>query len=58
MKQIACGDVVPGCAFKAEAPNEEALLLKVADHARQAHGVDEVGPDLLSSVIAAIQEKP
>ncbi|HEX7140063.1 MAG TPA: DUF1059 domain-containing protein [Vicinamibacterales bacterium] len=54
IKAIACGDVVPGCAFRAEAATEEELLKKVAAHARDVHGVAEVTPELLSKVRAAI----
>ena len=53
-KAISCGHVVPGCAFTAEAKTEEELLRKIAEHAREAHGVTEVTPELLSKVKSAI----
>ena len=56
-KEIVCADVVPGCAFHAEAATEEELLRKVAEHARAEHGVQEVGPDLLASVKSAIKTR-
>jgi len=56
-KAIACDRVVPGCKFTAEAATEEELLQKVADHARTAHGVTEVTPELLSKVKSAIVTK-
>jgi len=56
-KEIACTDVVPGCAFHAEAATEEELLRKVAEHARTEHGIDQVGPDLLASVKSAIKTR-
>jgi len=55
-KEIACGDIVPGCAFKANATNEEELLREVAEHAREAHGMTEVGPELLAKVKGAIKQ--
>ena len=55
---IACERVVPGCKFEAEAPTEEELLAKVAEHARQEHGVTEVTPELLAKVKAAVTTKP
>jgi predicted small metal-binding protein len=55
-KEIACSSVVPGCTFEADAASEEELLRKVAEHARAAHGVTEVGPELLAKVKAAIKE--
>ena len=45
-KTIECGQVVPGCKFTAEANTEQELLQKVAEHAREAHGVTEVTPEL------------
>ena len=57
MKQLACGDVVPGCDFVARAENEAELLHKVAAHAREVHGIQEVTPDLLARVRAKITER-
>jgi len=54
-KQLACGDVVEGCARKFEASNEEELMKQVAEHAAAAHGVKEVPPELLAQVKAAIK---
>jgi predicted small metal-binding protein len=56
-KHMACGDVVKGCAWTATAPSDEKLLEQVAQHAKQAHGVDEVTPELASQVKAAIRER-
>jgi len=56
-KQIACGDVVPGCGFTASAPDEEELVRKVAAHAEESHGVKEVTPELAAKVKAAIRER-
>ena len=55
MKQIACGDIVPGCEFKASAETEEELLKKVAAHAKEAHGID-VTPELASQVKSKIKD--
>jgi predicted small metal-binding protein len=57
MKQIACGDVVPGCDFVARAESESEVLHKVAAHAREVHGIQEVTPDLLERVKAKITER-
>lgn len=55
-KQIRCADVVPGCGFTAEAATEQELLEKVALHASQVHGIDEVTPDLLAKVRSAMRD--
>lgn len=39
MKRIHCGDLVPGCAFKAQAAGEQEVLHEWADHVRDAHGL-------------------
>jgi predicted small metal-binding protein len=56
-KQIACGDVVPGCEYHAEALTENELLEKVVAHARDSHGVEKVSPELAAKVKAAIRER-
>lgn len=56
-KHIACGDVVPGCTWTANAPTEEELLKKVVAHAAQDHGVKEVTPELAAKVQAAIKTR-
>jgi predicted small metal-binding protein len=56
-KTIACGDVVEGCAYRASAETEEALLAQVVKHAADDHGVKEVTPELAEKVKAAIQSR-
>jgi predicted small metal-binding protein len=56
-KKISCGDVVPGCAWKASAPTEEELTKQVAAHAAEAHGVRDVTPELAAQIRAAIQAR-
>jgi predicted small metal-binding protein len=55
-KRIACADVVPGCAFEAEAATEDELLRKVAEHAGHSHDVKQVSPELLTKVKGAIRD--
>lgn len=57
-KQIACGDVMPGCDFTAEAETEQELLEKVAKHAAEAHDIPEPTPEVIEAVRGAIREKP
>ena len=54
-KTIACGDLVDGCPFRAEAATEGELIQKVAEHAAHSHGIKEVTPDLAAKVKAAIR---
>lgn len=55
-KELACGAVVPGCDFVAHAATEEDLMLKVASHARQAHGVAHITDDLKAKIKDAIKD--
>lgn len=54
MKRFACGDVVPGCDASWVCSSEDEILAQVAGHARVAHGIPEVGPDLVAAVRAHI----
>lgn len=56
-KHIACGDIVKGCAFTADAATESELVEQVKTHAAKAHGVKEVTPELAAKVKAAIQSR-
>jgi predicted small metal-binding protein len=56
-KHIACGDVVEGCPFTAEAATEGELVDKVKAHAAEKHGVKDVTPELAAKVKAAIQSR-
>jgi predicted small metal-binding protein len=56
MKHVACGDIIPGCTFTAEAETEERLLEKVAAHVRDAHGL-EVTPELVAKVKPKVRDK-
>jgi len=55
-KQLACGDIMTGCQFKAEAATEAELLRKVAAHAAEKHGVKEITPELAMKVKSIIKE--
>lgn len=46
MKRIECGDLVPGCAFKAQAPSEAEVLSAELAHVREVHNL-EVTPAFL-----------
>jgi predicted small metal-binding protein len=54
MKQFACGDVVPGCDARWVCSTDEEILAEVAAHARVAHDVTEVSPELIAAVRGSI----
>ena len=48
--QLACGDVMPGCAATFDEADEDALLGQVAGHAAAEHGVTDITPAMLAAV--------
>ena len=55
-KSIKCLDVGVACDFEAQAPTEEELMKKVHEHARTAHGMKEIPPELVAKVKKAIRD--
>jgi predicted small metal-binding protein len=56
-KVLRCGDVVPGCNYEARADSEDELMQKVAQHAREAHGMQTVPPEVVQKVRSKIREE-
>ncbi len=52
---IGCKDVGVDCSFTAEAASEDELLKKVAQHAKDAHGMTSIDPAMLAKVKGAIK---
>ena len=57
-KSMSCDLIVPGCVFEVTGATEEEVLKHVAEHAKHAHGVNEVTPELLAKVKDAIRSEP
>ncbi|MEA2664035.1 MAG: hypothetical protein QOI11_979 [Candidatus Eremiobacteraeota bacterium] len=57
MKQFKCGDIVPGCGSIIEGESDDEVLAEVGAHAREAHGMDEVPPEVADRVRSLIVEK-
>ncbi|HEU4369655.1 MAG TPA: DUF1059 domain-containing protein [Methylomirabilota bacterium] len=56
MKKLRCGDVVPGCAAVMEGKDEAEVLGKAAEHAKTAHGLASIPPEVAGKVKAAIKD--
>jgi predicted small metal-binding protein len=52
---VACKDVGANCSWSAKAETEEELLKKVAQHAKESHGMTSVDPAMLAKVKGAIK---
>jgi predicted small metal-binding protein len=56
-KVLKCGDVVPGCDFEMTGSSEYEVLQKAAEHAKSAHGLDSIPPDVVEKVRGAIHDE-
>jgi predicted small metal-binding protein len=56
-KILKCGDLMPGCNFVVEGKDEAEVMAKGAQHAKQAHGMPNIPPEMAAKVKAAIKEK-
>jgi predicted small metal-binding protein len=56
VKEFSCGQVVPDCDARFQGETEEEVLQQVAVHAKEAHGMDDVPPEVLEQVKAGISE--
>ena len=52
--KLFCGDAMPGCSARFEDESRERILEQVAVHAREAHGVEDVTPEMLEAIGANI----
>jgi predicted small metal-binding protein len=56
-KQLKCGDLMPGCKFVAEGKDVAEVMQKGAEHAKTAHGITTIPPEMMKKVQAAIKDK-
>ena len=56
MKQFRCGDVVLGCEWVTRSDDEQELFEEIQAHARDAHGMDEVPPEVVEQIRGVITE--
>ncbi|MGH9901701.1 MAG: DUF1059 domain-containing protein [Pyrinomonadaceae bacterium] len=56
-KTMSCRDAGPDCDFVARGETEEEVMGQVAEHARTAHGMEEVPPELAEKARAAIRDE-
>jgi predicted small metal-binding protein len=56
-RRMSCRDVGPDCDFVARGETDEEIMGQVAEHARTAHGMDEVPPEVAERARAAIRNE-
>lgn len=57
-KVLRCRDVGVDCDWSACGETEEEVLAKGAEHARKAHGITEISPEMAEKAKAAIKDEP
>jgi predicted small metal-binding protein len=56
-RKMSCRDVGPDCDFVARGESDDEVMGQVAEHARAAHGMEEVPPELAAKAKAAITDE-
>lgn len=56
-KVLRCNDLMPGCPFEAHGNSEAEVLAQAADHAKTAHSISEISPEMMAQVRGAIHEE-
>ena len=55
-KSICCRDVGVDCDFQATGETVEEVMTQCAAHAKSAHGIDEIPPELAAKVQGAVRD--
>lgn len=56
MKILRCSELMPGCSFVAEGKDVAEVLAKAAEHAKTAHGLSTIPPEVAAKAQAAIRD--
>jgi predicted small metal-binding protein len=55
-KVLRCGDLMPGCNTVLEGKDVAEVMAKGAEHAKKDHGINQIPPDMVAKVQAAIKD--
>jgi predicted small metal-binding protein len=56
-KVLRCADVGGNCDFVARGDSDEDILQQASEHARSAHNINEITPEIADKVKAAIRDE-
>lgn len=56
-KILRCGDLMPGCNAVVEGKDVAEVMAKAQEHAKTAHGMAAIPPEVAAKVQAAIKDK-
>ena len=51
-----CADIGMKCGFETKADTKEQLMKSIANHAKEAHNITAIAPDLMMKITAAIKQ--
>ena len=55
-RTFACKDMGLQCSFEARAKTDRDLLVKVAQHQRQAHNIEKLDSEMERKVMAVVKD--
>ena len=56
-KVLKCSDVTPGCNFEIRGNSEDEVLKKANEHAKTAHNMQNMSPEVISKARAEIHDE-
>jgi len=56
-KVVRCREVGVDCDFEARGESEAEVLQQCAEHAKSAHGMDQIPPELAAKVQSSIHDE-
>jgi len=56
-RELRCGDIMPGCPTVIEGKDDQEVMTKAVAHAKSAHNLTTIEPDVAAKVQAAIHNK-
>lgn len=56
-KTMSCRDVGADCDFVARGNSEEEIMAQVSEHARTAHKMSDITPEVVEKVRGAIRDE-
>ncbi len=56
-KVLRCNDLMPGCTWEGRGDTEAEVLMQAAEHAKTAHNLTDISPEIISQVRGAIHDE-
>jgi len=56
-KVLRCNDLMPGCNWEGRGESETDVQMQAAEHAKSAHNLTHISPEVISQVRDAIRDE-